>query len=118
MKRDDDFMREMLFEAEGACEPFLVAPLTKDEDHDEIKRYLHAKWLCDAGFFFEINEGVFRMTNQGHDFLVAIRDDTRWNRTKNIASGVGGLTLDIMKGVAVGLLKQKLMEIGVQIDNG
>ncbi|WP_347139490.1 hypothetical protein [Paracoccus sp. SSK6] len=51
MKRDDDFIRSLLFEAEESRQPFLLAPLHMNPSEEELKRHMHAKWLTDAGFF-------------------------------------------------------------------
>ncbi len=74
---------------------------------EETKRYQHAELLCDAGFFEAVNEGVYRMTNQGHDYLEAVRNNTIWEKTKVGASVIGGATLNIMKDLAVAYLKQE-----------
>ena len=48
-------------------------------------------------------------TNSGHDFLEAIRDNTIWNSTKTAVAEIGGgATLDIIKRLAIGLLKTKI----------
>ena len=110
MKRDDDFIRALLFEAEASDKPFLLAPLMMSPDPDDLKRHMHAKWLADAGLLLEVNDGVFRITNQGHDYLAAIRDEGVWQRTKEAAAGLGGVTLGVMKDIAVGYLKKEAAE--------
>ena len=51
--------------------------------------------------------GRFRITNQGHDHLAAIRDEGVWKKAKGAASGLGGVTLGVMKDLAIGYLKQE-----------
>lgn len=63
MKRDDDFLRDMLFEAEASNQAFFMAILIHSPSEPELKRHMHAALLCDAGLFQEVNNGVFRMTN-------------------------------------------------------
>ena len=108
MKRDDDLIRDLLFEAEASKQPYLLAVMTLSPLDAELKRHMHATWLCDAGFFQEVNKGVFRITNQGHDYLAAIRDDGIWKKTKDAAATAGGVGLGIMKDIAVGYVKQEL----------
>ena len=103
MKRDDDLIRELLFEAESSDDP-LFGPF---DDEDETG-YAHAILLCDAGFFHEVHGGIFRLTNQGHDYLAAIRDDGIWQKTKEAASTAGGVGLGVMKDIAVAYAKQEL----------
>jgi hypothetical protein len=58
----------------------------------------------------------FRLTNDGHDFLAAVRDDDVWSKTKSEAKKVGGVTLDMLTEIAKSLLKAKLSEaFGLQI---
>lgn len=103
MKRNDDLIRDLLFEAEASDDP-LFGPF---DDEDE-KGYAHAILLCDAGFFHEVDSGIFRLTNQGHDYLAAIRDDGIWQKTKEAASSAGGVGLGVMKDIALAYVKQEL----------
>lgn len=50
------------------------------------------------------------MTNQGHDYLAAIRSDTMWNKTKEGAAAIGGVTIGMMKDIAIGYVKQEAKE--------
>lgn len=116
MKRDDDFIRELLFEAEASDQPYLVAVFVMNPSEADLKRHMHAVWLTDAGFFQEVNKGVFRITNQGHDYLAAIRDEGVWQRTKTAASTVGGVGLSVMKDIAVTYVRQELSErLGISL---
>ena len=111
MKRDDDLIRKLLLECEASEEwlfpmPGLLIDSSKDE---EIKRY-HLLLLSDAGFLTKPASGTFRLTAQGHDFLDAIRSEDIWKKTKDGAAKIGGMTLDILKAVAIELFKQKVAE--------
>lgn len=108
MKRDDDFIRKLLFEAEEAGSPYLLARLTLNPSEEEQKRHMHAVWLSDAGLFQEVKDGIFRITNQGHDYLAAIRDEGVWQKTKAAASTAGGVGLGVMKDIAVAYVRQEL----------
>lgn len=116
MKRDDDLIRDLLFEAEASDQPYLLAIMTLNPSEDGLKRHMHAVWLSDAGFFHVVNDGVFRITNQGHDYLAAIRDDGVWRKTKEAASTLGGVGLSVMKDIAVAYVKQELSNrIGINL---
>lgn len=110
MKRDDDYIRDLLFEAEASDQPYLLAVLVMSPSEVDLKRHMHAVWLSDAGFFQEVNKGVFRITNQGHDYLAAIRDDGVWQKTKTAASTAGGVGLGVMKDIAVAYVRQELSD--------
>ncbi|MEN9854989.1 MAG: hypothetical protein RL186_937 [Pseudomonadota bacterium] len=112
MKRDDDLIRDILFKMEASeysdyVVSLALGPSTEDEDDLE---YYHLQLLSDAGFVLEnINDrGVFRLTNQGHDYLNAIRDGKIWNKTKIAAKAVGGGTFDILKEIATSYVKAEL----------
>lgn len=116
MKRDDDFIRELLFEAEASNQPYLVAVLLMHPSESDLKRHMHAVWLTDAGFFQEVKKGIFRITNQGHDYLAAIRNEGIWQKTKAAASSAGGVGLSVMKDIAVAYVRQELSErLGIPI---
>ena len=107
MKRDNDYIRDFLLKFEEQKEPLLYRPPTMDGG--DIKERHHIHLLCDKGYMVEINEGVYRLTNSGHDFIEAIRDEGIWNRTKQqIADTGGNVTLEIIKTLATGLLKKKI----------
>jgi len=110
MPRDDDFIRALLLEAEESNEPYLMALMTMNPDPEDLKRHVHAELLCDAGFFEAVNDGVYRITNQGHDYAQVIRNDDIWKKTKDGAAEVGGVTLGIMKDIAVAYVKQQATE--------
>ncbi len=107
MKRDDDYIRKLLLDLEASDEVDLVCFQSFDDTEEEKKRYYHLQLLNDAGLMLETQKGVYRMTNQGHDFVAAIRSDTIWTKTKAGASQIGGVTLGILKDLAVSYLKQE-----------
>jgi hypothetical protein len=50
-----------------------------------------------------------RLTWQGHEFLDAARDDTRWNKAKDAMAQVGGFVFDVAKSLLIELMKQQLI---------
>lgn len=118
MKRDDDRLRTLMFEIEAHEDPLYVFFLSFDSGRSERETYYHLRLLCDAGFLEETGEtgGEFRMTNQGHDFLASVRDDTVWRKTRTAAAHLSGTSLGILHDIAVGYVRQKLRELGVPIE--
>ena len=117
MRRDDDLIRKLMLDFEEREDPLLVAPQHLNMSRDDREKYYHLKLLADSGFLEETGRtgGVFRMTNAGHDFCAAIRDDTIWNKTKEASASVAGVTLDVMKDIGIGYLRAKLSELGVPL---
>jgi hypothetical protein len=110
VKRDSDRLRFLLLYYES--EPDFVIPSTSNPlfDEEEKDQY-HLLLLEDQGFVTRFGENSFRLTNSGHDFLEAIRDEGIWQRTKNVVAETGGsATLDILKQLAVGFLKKKIRD--------
>lgn len=117
MRRDDDLIRSLMFQAEKHDDWHLIetGALVMNPTPEENKRAYHIHLLVDAGLFAQVGNGVFRLTNSGHDWLDAVRDETIWNRTKDVASRVGGVGLDMLATIATGYVKQRLQELGVPL---
>ena len=128
MKRDLDLIREILFaieasgpgEAEQAVdrlfekfgknevlyhvallrEAGLVRVVTDDEN----------KPVNMAGMNDPVQEVYFpqRLTWEGHEFVDAARDDTKWNKAKETLEKAGAWTVDIAKALLVSYLKQEI----------
>jgi len=111
MKRDDDYIRKLLLDLEESEETHLICGMTLTQSDDEEKEYYHVQLLCDAGLMKETQRGVFRMTNQGHDFVAAVRSDNIWSKTKSGAAQIGGATLGILRDIATAYLKQEAKKV-------
>lgn len=110
MKQNNDLLREILFEFKAEEDWLIILPEYPGREPEERKKVGHVKLLCDAGPVGQINEGVFRLTSPGYDYLDAIRSDTIWTKTKAGASAVGGVSLGMMKDIALSYVKQELAE--------
>ena len=110
MTRDDDFIRQLVLEAEASKDIYLMAVMTLSPSPEDLQRHFHAELLSDVGYFEAVNDGVYRMTNQGHDYAQAIRSNEIWEKTKSGAATLGGTTLGMMKDLAVGYVKQHAAE--------
>ena len=105
MKRDDDFLRELLFKIEEANNGFGY-PLTMGATDEELKTLHHLHLLRDQGFICEQNPDVYRLTSPGHDYIDSIRDPGVWTKTKeNIAKLGQPVTLSVIKDIATKILQ-------------
>jgi hypothetical protein len=71
----DDYIRALLLEAEASDQMFIIVASHLAPNDEEKKRLVHTQWLCDAGFFAQVGKQTYRITNQGHDYLAAIRNE-------------------------------------------
>ncbi|MGZ5043196.1 MAG: DUF2513 domain-containing protein [Methylobacter sp.] len=59
---------------------------------------------------------ISKLTWQGHDFLGPVRDPVIWQETKEGAKKAGGFSLELLRALAKGLVKEKIEEhTGVQL---
>lgn len=109
MKRDLDLIRNILFAIEDSNS--IDAALTLNglaqlhQDQDLI--LYHVFLLNDAGLIIGIIDetapyiSIARLTNEGHDYLDTIRDDSIWKQTKNTLSNISGsASLEVVKVIA------------------
>ena len=119
MKRDMDLFRSVLLKVEEL-------PRT-DWHHIRVEGYTldevgyHAKLAEDAGFieakFLAGTTHEFvvrRLTYAGHEFLDAARQDTLWQKAKQIVlKNAGTLTVEAMKNALAHLMKNAAHGIAV-----
>ncbi len=110
MKRDDELLREMLFEFEDGDDWLKVFAQHLSMPPEERRKIGHLNLLVDAGLVVQVGDATFRLSNSGHDYLAAIRSNTVWKKTKEGAAKVGGMTLAMMKDLAVAYVKQEAAE--------
>ena len=91
MKRDIEFIREVLLDIEENCSPMAVYPISlamsnKGYDNDYVFNQLIL--MEEAGLFGKTSKtlsGSFScmgLSNYGYDFLETIRNDIVWEQTK------------------------------------
>lgn len=116
MKRDMDLAREILFKIEEHPDPNDIAEISIGDYSDDEISY-HIKLLKQAGLIDAIDFSDSRgfewkaksLTWEGHEFLEAARNLSRWESAKNIILGKGGnLTFDILKTVLTESIKSAL----------
>jgi Hypothetical protein (DUF2513) len=117
MKRDMDLIRKILIKIEDL-------PTYDKQVEIEVKDYApeniqyHLKLLHDAKFIEVLNDGTSELwvkvnitptslSWEGHEFLDAIRNETVWNKTKEIVKEKGvGLAFGIIKDLAIQIARQ------------
>lgn len=114
MMRDMDLCRRILFAIEEQYVATAICNLKIDGYTTEQVAY-HCNVLYEAGLISDYRAqyasgeiytfGVGSLTWDGHDFLDKIREDTVWNRTKNVMKEkVLPATLDVIKSVSSAII--------------
>lgn len=129
MKRDWDTLRWLLDSAES-CKGGYPLVLTngsgyggehyqlKIEERNFSEVYEHILLLGDSDLANIRDLGhdhsgptgaaIDRLTTDGHDFLEAARNDNAWNRAKEVAKKVGGVSIDIFKDLLLSFIKAEV----------
>lgn len=116
MRRDDDYLRQLLFEFEAEEDWLILVRNTIGQNLEQRKKRYHIDLLCDAGLMTNISDSGYRMTNFGHDFLNSIREDTIWRKTKEGAAKVGGASLGLIADIATAYVKQEIeTKLGIKL---
>lgn len=116
MKRDWELIRSILFKVEEMESTNTVLDDGWFEGYPpEVVSY-HMQILIEAGLVVgECSQGiggplrcyVLRLTWNGHEFLDASRDNSRWKKAKEMLMTKGGaLTFDVLKALLISLLKE------------
>jgi hypothetical protein len=48
-----------------------------------------------------------RLTWEGHEFLDASRDESRWEKAKGVAKTIGGATVGVLKGILTNIMTKQ-----------
>ncbi len=116
-----DLIREILLQVEArpsAQSIDLVEVEVPGHEQEEIS--YHVKLLADAGYLEahdlrSLGPDGFKyapsaLTNEGHDFLDAARNNTVWEKTKAKLMEIGGSApLDVTRGILTTMLKEILV---------
>lgn len=109
MKRDDEYIRALLFEFEAQQDWLVILREYIGMPAEERKRQYHVLLLCDAGLAKEVGKSSYRLTAAGHDFLDAIRSEGIWQRTRAVVAEEGGsVAFDLLKSLALGFAKKQI----------
>ena len=118
MKRDLDLIREILLQVEARPTAQSI-DLVEVPGHDQEEISYHVKLLADAGFLEAhdlrgMGPDGFKyapsaLTNTGHDFLDAARNNTVWARVKAKLAEIGGTApLDVTRSILTTTIKEML----------
>ena len=117
LKRDMDLIRKILFAIRNCPKPYGPQDTLALEGYtDEVISY-HIKLLVQAGLIeghdasggevLQWYAGALRW--EGHEFLDAVEDDTRWNTIKKfVVDKTGGLTFEALKIALTKHIKNQL----------
>lgn len=118
MKRDMDLIRKILFEVEKApySGPNRIDLEIEGYSWEDISHHVLLLWEAE---FIEGAEASgrgreykpIRLTWDGHEFLEAVKDDTRWAKVKNAMGKAGGFVYQIAMSVATTLLKEQALSL-------
>lgn len=115
MERDDDYMREMLIGMTTSGEWLTQTTFHKTCTPDEQRHYFHMLMAADAGLVEDMGRGMFRLRDQGHGYVGAIRDEGAWRTLKGMVPTGAKYTLDFLVSVATGMARAQLGKIGVDL---
>lgn len=96
MKRDPELIRQILIRIEETSDGMRCGNMEFEGFEENTVTY-HCRLLSDAGFIKAINsdsnKGIFckpqRLTMEGHDLLDTIRNDSLWNKFKELSKEHG-----------------------------
>ncbi len=110
MKLNPDCIRDILFVVEeystysnDVSEDKLYENLVPKYSQEEI--LYHVRQCEHSGLFLKVQHyfggfSIQDLSPYGHQFINDIRQDTNWNRTKDIAKNVGSFSLDVLKDIS------------------
>jgi len=123
MKRDMDLIRDLLLFFESKPEYDGISKYQLDskdleelnfDDRTTEEIFYNINKLIEANFLIGQltfnNPIVSGLTWKGHDFLDSIRDPEIWKKTKEGAKRAGGFSVELLKDLAIGLLKKQIEE--------
>ncbi len=112
MKRDMDLVREILMVCADHEHGYAPRGLAiKGYSEEQIGHHVYL--MMQAGLVEGANvtasedpsplAELLSMTWAGHEFLEASRDEGLWSKAKQAAASTGGMVLDVLKSVLIGL---------------
>lgn len=128
MERNMDLMRDILLQTEKSTKSPLGWVILDLPEYKQNDISYNVVLLGEVGFLEVQNlthmgpDGYKfspkRLTYKGHEYLDNIRDPEIWRKTKEGASKIGGFSLDLLAGIAKGLIKQKISQVmGIDLDS-
>ena len=117
MKRDMDLCRKILLTIEAHTQNKEIYGFYVDGYDRDVVKY-HCDLLKQAGFITKSSKDILgevivgELTWEGQDFLDKIREDTVWNKIKEVITQKGvTLTFEIIKSVAPSIISSMVTGI-------
>lgn len=120
MKRDMELCRKILFKIEGNTKAGIIFDLNI-EGYEKAEIMYNCQLLHEAGLIKGYKRywrgetspkggfSVGDLTWEGHDFLDNIREETVWNKIKDVVAQKGiTLTIEIIKEIAPSVILQMI----------
>lgn len=116
MKRDMDLVRQVLLEIEKQPSTSVWVDLSIEDYTPEEITY-HVMILCEAGLIeakdLSNHSSMIwkptRLTWEGHEFLEAARDNSRWKKaTSMVLEKAGGIAFDVLKQLLMKLMMEQV----------
>ena len=116
MKLNPDCVRDILLTLESKTEYGTIVSISTDDER--LRSYTAAELLyhlnqCEmTGFFYNPswdlsgNFSVMDITPSAHEFLANIRNDTNWNKVKDVSKKIGSDSLSVIKDIAIGIISE------------
>lgn len=119
MRLNPDCIRDILFYIEDTTDYQLWTFFPRNPQEFDIKlkndylpnEILYHLELCEEyGYIVTPNSQpmggiqIKRLSVSGHEFLENIRQDTNWNKTKEVAKSAGSTSMEILSNVASSLM--------------
>ena len=115
MKRDMDLVREILLWMEEHEDRLILSNEFKVFQDDREKTLGHIAILKSGSLIDEPQQGLLRITWDGHEFLDKIRDPEVWRKTKEGASKVNSWGFKLIGDIASGLIRAKVADLGIPL---
>lgn len=118
MRLIPDCIRDILLDIEECTapgvfynfKPTAVNPEARCSKYDSDTVLYHIKqcelngYLTEVHWYMDRSCMVVDLTPLAHKFLSDIREDTNWNKTKEIAKSVGSTSMDAIRQIAAGVI--------------
>ena len=115
MKRDMDLVRQILLaieEAPGFAPTLNIDGYTDEQIGFHVIIMIEANLIHGADVTGDGDTGPMgiptRLSWEGHDFLDAARDPSRWQQAKDAIGPIGGASIQVWIGVLTQVMKQSL----------
>lgn len=114
MKLNPDCIRDILLDVESKSSFANYVNYLGPDDIQSLSKYsydeimYHIRQCAESGFFIGKVEyymdggcSIVDLSPSAHEFLANIRQDNNWNKTKEVAKGIGSFSLGLLRDIAI-----------------